>query len=418
MRNSSNRNPLSGAVSRTRPEALKWLSSLVLLVLLMALWPARAEDPEDQYQRMYMLIQQADSLDAGGQTGPALAKYREAQTVLRGLKNENPRWNPDAVSYRYNYLAGKIAALAQKAAKPAAASPTRAAQEAQAEAKPSSADSRFQAKLLNAGAEPRKVLRLHPQAGDKQTLNLTMKIAMDIQIAGMPGQTMKLPTIRMAMDTTVKSVSPDGGILYDLTIGNAEATAEADANPQMAQLMKSVLSGFKGLSGSGTTSDRGFSKGTEIKMPAGADPQLRQMVDQMRDSFGHLSVSLPEEAVGPGARWEVKMAVKAQGMTIDQNTVYQLGSIEGDRVTVKETVEQHASNQKIQNPAMPGVTLDLTKMTGKGGGDLTFDLGRLLPGEGTSTFSSEAVMQMNAGGQKTSMTTKTTQNLRIGGKSD
>ena len=84
-------------------------------------------------------------------------------------------------------------------------------------------------------------MRLHPQAGDKQTLNLTMKIAMDIQIAGMPGQTMKLPTIRMAMDTTVKSVSPDGGILYDLTIGNAEATAEADANPQMAQLMKSVL---------------------------------------------------------------------------------------------------------------------------------------------------------------------------------
>ena len=88
-------------------------------------------------------------------------------------------------------------------------------------------------------------------------------------------------------------------------------------------------------------------------------------------------------------------------------------------MTVRGLVEQHASNQKIQNPAIPGVTLNLTKMTGKGGGDLTFGyLGRLLPGEGTSTFSSEAVMQMNAGGQKTSMTTKTTQNLRIGGKSD
>jgi hypothetical protein len=416
MSKSSDQKPLSGAAARRRPELAKWLSGLVILALLMASWPARADDPEDLYQRMYILIQQADSLDASGQSGPALAKYREAQSVLRHLKEENPKWNTDAVGYRSNYLAGRIAALAAKAAKPATGGPTGGSQEAQPDAKPSSAVSALQARVLEAGAEPRKVLRLHPQAGDKQTLSLTMKISTDIQAAGMPGQTMKLPAIKMTMDTTVKSVSAEGDILYDMTMGNAEVAGEADANPQIAQLLKSAFSGFKGLSGSGTTSDRGFGKGTEMKTPAGADPQLRQVVDQVRESFGQLSVPLPEEAVGPGARWEVKMAVKAQGMTIDQTSVYQLVSIEGDRVTVKGTVEQRASNQKIQNPAMPGLTFDLTKMAGKGSGDMVFDLTRFLPGEGTSTFTSETVMGMNAGGQKTTLTTKTTQNVRIEGK--
>ena len=408
---------LSGAAWRPgRQPGLNWLSGLVILALFMALWAARAEDPDDLYQRMYILIQQADALDASGQTGPALAKYQEARTVLQNLKKENPIWNSQAVSYRFNYLAGKITALTERAAKPATGGPTPGSQPAQPEAKPTAAASGPQAKLLEAGAEPRKVLRLHPQPGDKQTLSLTIKMAMEIQAGQTPSQPMKLPTIRMTTDTTVKSVSPDGDILYDVTIGNADVAQEADANPQIAQAVKSAFAGFNGLSGSGTMSDRGFEKGTEMKTPAGSNAQLRQVVDQMRDACSRLSVPLPQEAVGPGARWEVKMPLKSQGMTMDQTTAYQLVSIQGDRVTVKDTVEQRASNQKIQNPAMPGLVLDLTKMVGKGSDEMALDLTRLLPREGTSTLVSEAVMGMNLGGQKNTFTVKTTVDLRVEGK--
>ncbi|MGO9200186.1 MAG: DUF6263 family protein [Limisphaerales bacterium] len=395
---------------------LHWLWGMVILALLMALWPARAQDSADLYQHMYTLIQQADALDAGGQSGPALAKYREAQAALQKLKREDPGWNADAVSYRSGYLAAKIAALGAKAARPATGGPTAGSQEAQPEAKPPSAASAPQAKLLDAGAEPRKVLRLHPEPGDKQTLSLTMKIAMDIQAGQMPSQSMKLPEIRMSMDATVKSLSPDGDILYDVSVGNVAVAGEADANPQIAQVLKSALAGFKGLSGSATVSSRGFSKGTEMKTPPGSDAQLRQVVDQMKESFANLSVPLPEEAVGPGARWEVKVPVKSQGMTIDQTTTCQLVSVEGERVTVKGTVEQRASNQKIQNPAMPGLTLDLTKMVGKGNSDVVFNLGRLLPQEGTSTLVSELVMGMNVGGQKNTMTMKQSLDLRFEAK--
>jgi hypothetical protein len=171
-------------------------------------------------------------------------------------------------------------------------------------------------------------------------------------------------------------------------------------------MMKTAFAGVKGLSGMGTVSSRGFSKGVEFKAPAGANPQSRQFVDQMKESFTQLAAPLPEEAVGPGARWEAKTALKSQGMTIDQTTTYELVTLEGERFTTKSTIVQHAANQKIQNPAMPGLKLDLIKMVGNGSSQSTFDLAHLLPSAGTGKVHSETSMNMNMGGQKQPMNMK------------
>jgi tetratricopeptide (TPR) repeat protein len=51
-----------------------------------------------------------------------LAKYTEARTALEKIQKSNPEWNQTVVSFRLNYLAGKIAALSKGApgTKPAA----------------------------------------------------------------------------------------------------------------------------------------------------------------------------------------------------------------------------------------------------------------------------------------------------------
>src|ERR1035437_4195643 len=106
-------------------------------------------------------------------------------------------------------------------------------------------------------------------------------------------------------------------------------------------------------------------------------------MDQMKSFVTQLVAPLPEEAVGPGAKWEVKMPIKTQGMTIDQTVTYEVASLEGERLTTKSTVVQHAANQKIQNPAMAGLKMDLTKMIGNGTGESTSDLAPTLPEAGT-----------------------------------
>jgi hypothetical protein len=227
---------------------------------------------------------------------------------------------------------------------------------------------------------------------------------------------MKLPAMTMTMDTTVKDVSDKGDITYELVMGETTLADDPGGNAQLAELMKTALGGIKGMSGTGTVSSRGLAKGMEFKVPSGVDAQTRQVMDQMRDSFSSIAAPLPEEAVGPGARWEAKIPIKSQGMTIDQTGTSELVSIEGDRLTTKSTFTQRASNQKVESPAMPGLKVDLIKMNGTGTGESNYDLGKLLPIAGTTILHSETDMAMNMGGQKQPISTKMDLNVRLESK--
>ncbi len=420
MRETRKQTSLPGAAAKAASRVnLRWFSGLIVLALLLAWWPVRAEGPDDQYANVFNLIQQADSLNTKGQIGPALAKYRDAQKALVDLHTTYPDWNNKLVTFRLTYLAERIAALTQPPPTRTTNAPTTGAGGAPPESRPGETAAPAQApqvKLLEPGAEPRKELRLHPKPGDKQAFTMTLKMAMAMKAGEMPEQMVKMPPIKLTMDVTVKNVSTQGDITYELVMGEATVSDEAGVMPQVAEAMKSAFAGLKGKSGKGTISNRGLSKGLEFKAPPGADPQLGQMMDEMKQSFADLTVPLPEEAVGPGARWEVKMPLKSQGMTIDETATYKLVSLEGERVTTRSAVSQTAGNQKIQSPAMPGLKVDLTKMTGNGTADVTSDLGQLLPLTGTADLHTERAMGMNAGGQKQSMTMKMDVNVRLEAK--
>jgi hypothetical protein len=402
---------LTGRTSRTPfSSRITQLYTLVLAVLLVALCPARAEEPEDIYLRIFSLIQQADLLNSKGQAEKALPKYKEAQTRLDQFKRDYPEWNDKAVAYRLNYTTDKVALLSKEAPAGAETQPT------QTGTKTAAPSSTTQVKLLDAGAEPRAVLRLHPKAGDKQTLGATMKMAMNIKAGEMPEQAMKLPAITIPMDVTVKSVADNGDITYEMVMGEASLSDEPGAAPMVAEAMKSSVSKLNGLTGTGIVSNRGITKSVEMKMPADADPQIRQVMDQMKESFSNVGALLPEEAVGRGAKWEARMALKSQGMTIAQTLRYQLASIEGERLAAKIEISQSSANQKMQNPAMPGVKVDLTRMEGTGTGDLTLDLAQILPLQMTMDLHSEMSMGMSIAGQKQAMSMTMDLNMRLEGK--
>jgi hypothetical protein len=387
---------------------------LLVGALFLAVWPASAQQPDDRYLRILSSIQQADALDSSGKPDQALAKYRDAQTALQKFQRGNPNWQPQVVISRLNYLSERITTLAEKTGTPIGGEPT-TNQEGQAASKPGASSSATQTKLLDAGAEPRKVLRLHPSVGGKQTVEMTIKMGMDIKAGEMPGNAMKLPAITMPLDLTVKNITPDGTITYELVMGDAKIAEEAGAAAPMAEMMKTALGGLKGLAGTGTITDRGVSKGMEFKAAAGTNPQLKQTLDQMKESFSTLSWPFPEEAVGAGAKWEAKGPVKSQGMNADQDATYELVSVEGDRLTTKVNITQQAANQKIQSPAMPG-KVDVTKMTGTTSGNCTLDLTQVMPPKVDLTSHSDMAMAVSMGGQKQTMSMKMDMNVLIESK--
>ena len=239
------------------------------------------------------------------------------------------------MSYRLNDLTQKLAALSEKPRAAAGVGTGTNAPEANAAPSVATSTSTTQVKLLEAGAEPRKVLRLHPSPGDKQTLRLTMKMAMETKMGGTQGQAMKLPGMTMNMDVTVKDVSDKGDITYEVVMGDTSVADDPGGAPQLAELMKAALGGAKGMSGTGTVSSRGLSQRDGVQSAAW---RRRPNPPDNGSDEGFLLFAggpLPEEAAGPGARWEVRRPIKSQGMAIDQTETRELVSIDGERVTTK-----------------------------------------------------------------------------------
>jgi hypothetical protein len=372
--------------------------TLAILSLAVSLCLVRADEKEDEYLRIYDLVQAADKLNTTSKSSAALEKYKEALVALRKFKVNHPEWNVKTVSYRLNYLSQKIATLSA----PPAAPETNPSSNASNAGPPSEST----VKLLAPGAEPRKALRLHPKPGDKQTLETLVKIAMNMKMGQTENPPMKMPGMKFILELTTKDVSSDGDITYENQISDASVVEEPGVMPQMAEAMKSAMESIKGSSGTATVSSRGLDKGSQFKMDPNADPQANQAMEQMKDTLANISIPFPEEPIGPGAKWEAQRKVKSQGMMIDQTTAYELVSLEGERATLKNTITEHAANQKIENPTMPGIKVDLTKLDGTGKADLVLDLTRVLPSSGNIDSQTDMIMGMNLGPQKQDMTLK------------
>src|SRR5882762_5174141 len=93
--------------------AMKRSLALVLMLVLSSLC-ARADVLDDQYVRIYNLIQEADLLNSNGQINQSLSKYLDAQNALQKFHRINPDWNPKVVNFRLNYLTTKVAAASSQ----------------------------------------------------------------------------------------------------------------------------------------------------------------------------------------------------------------------------------------------------------------------------------------------------------------
>lgn len=101
---------------------MKRYVALLITALLASTAGLRAQGLDDQYFAIFSLIQEGDTLSA---TDPAKAvgKYVQAQTILQRFQKGNPDYNPQVVSFRLNYLAGRLAELSSATAQGAPVTP-------------------------------------------------------------------------------------------------------------------------------------------------------------------------------------------------------------------------------------------------------------------------------------------------------
>jgi hypothetical protein len=199
-----------------------------------------------------------------------------------------------------------------------------------------------------------------------------------------------------------------------MTVNNASltdapaASAASPGLPQIGEMLSAPFTSLKGLSGSGTMSSRGIRKAMVIKPPPGAGGKAAQTPQESLNELFSVAPILPVEAIGPGAKWEVKTTASAKGLSADSTIGYELISVEGDRISCKCTLAEGT------NPAPSGGKTEAPTMTmtTRGSGMVTLDVGRILPEEGTFDTHTDMVM----GGQNQAMNMKWDMNLHLQAK--
>ena len=83
--------------------------ALILFAMVgLTLGVLRAQGPDEEYIRIYNLIQQGDTLQQNGQMRDAYGRFLEAQAALKQFQTVNPSWEIKLIQFRLNYVAAKV----------------------------------------------------------------------------------------------------------------------------------------------------------------------------------------------------------------------------------------------------------------------------------------------------------------------
>ncbi len=233
--------------------------------------------------------------------------------------------------------------------------------------------------LDDPGADPRQLLRYHPEEGSTERMEMTMLMGMEMEIGGNSSGAMVLPAMIMSMTTTIEEVA-DGHIRYTALVDEATVAEDGALPPASIEELRTSLAPLRGMTGYAIITDRGESLEAEFVLPPDAPPEMAQQMQSFSNSAENLAAPMPEEAVGVGARWSVYNRVNSSGFEIVQRADFVLQEIVEDRISLDVTIVQQPL---VSNPQMdsmpPNMSMRMLSFDSAGEGRSVSDLGQLVP---------------------------------------
>jgi len=164
--------------------------------------------------------------------------------------------------------------------------------------------------LLDAGAEPRQVLRLRVTEGATDATTQRTQITLVQEIGGQR-QELAAPTTEIDMDHAVEDVEDDRFTL----VGTFGAARVAEGDPAAVAETERLLGELEGAAIALAMTDRGAIVESRIDgLGDTGNPVFDQLTSSLADQAANLSFPFPEQAVGVGARWSVTTEAEIAGL--------------------------------------------------------------------------------------------------------
>lgn len=230
--------------------------------------------------------------------------------------------------------------------------------------------------LMDAGAEPRSVLRPTFPTDGEQEVALTTRSEIYQQRNDDAGEgDFSTPEVTLPLTASLEAAEEAGGAVIAL---------EIDAPSTTEQRLQLALDDAQGMGAAMTVSPQGVITALQLRPTAQAPDIARSAIEQALYQAVYSSVSFPSEPVGLGASWTVEQSIES-ATELRQTTTFTLTAREGDDLTIAVQVQQRPNAQVWQLSDTDALAIDTYDVSGTG--TLTVNLAQPLPVAGTVDIS-------------------------------
>lgn len=257
--------------------------------------------------------------------------------------------------------------------------------------------------LLEAGAEPRTQLRFDPDVGAKRDMTMTMRMKIGMQLGARQTPPVATPPIQATGKVEIVEKT-EGRVVGRMQFGAMEVLDEPGADPKMVSAMRAQLGSFDGMSSYTTIDASGAVIDGYLEIPKGIPDNIRQTMRQMGENAGQMTVPMPDEAVGVGAKWTATTTISNMGMNLIQTATYTLEKLEGTTAHLAVSLDQKVAPGPFAPPGLPpGTKVDIKKMSSTGKGEMHIDSKAPMPDRVGMDMETHMSMGIDAGGQTQDM---------------
>jgi hypothetical protein len=259
--------------------------------------------------------------------------------------------------------------------------------------------------LVAPGTNPQRPFRQIPKPGTTEHMEMTMSMAMAMEIAGMQPPIPAMPSIVLGCDMVSGAVSPTGDVTVAITFTGAK-TDGASAPPEFDAVLQKMNQDMKDMHGSVTINKAGDVIAQDFAFPPSANPMGGDPSTAFADSLKSMTPPWPDGMIGVGGRWEVRKTTSTGGMVLFEKSVYEITAIDDDSVSLRTTGEQTMPPQKIASAALPpGAELSMEGATGVISSTMTMRRDSIVPTSvATIKTTMHFVMSMNGESQPMNIT--------------
>jgi hypothetical protein len=253
--------------------------------------------------------------------------------------------------------------------------------------------------LLDAGAEPRSLLRYSIEEGTTTTATTTVQV----RSTGDEVPNRYLSGLRsVELEVVYGPAEPEGDrIKYPLQIVEAKGGSEPNASRATRKRLEDQAALLRGAGAVIEIDDRGHPVGSQMNAVAAQVP-VRVLWDLLATLSSVSQVFLPEEPVGLGARWQYRGMIAVYGLRLEQVITYTLVERINGKPVLEMEYEQIGGDQVVSVPGSEA-PLEVVSARMTATGRAVLDLKSLVSSGSVSGFVRDVLVVSEEGKEKSAL---------------